>query len=84
MTDNQDLVKCPLCEGHGHVDRAVLTQRLNDGTLNSERDDSKLGGVCKAEAALDTSTVGGAARDFQKEVHSWNPRLPMWRRSPKE
>jgi hypothetical protein len=23
-------------------------------------------------------------RDFQKEVHSWNPCVPMWRRSPKE
>jgi len=23
-------------------------------------------------------------RDFQKEVHTWNPTLPMWRRSPKE
>jgi hypothetical protein len=24
------------------------------------------------------------ARNFRKEVHCWNPTLPMWRRSPKE
>jgi hypothetical protein len=26
----------------------------------------------------------GAGADFQKQVHSWNPQLPIWRRSPKE
>jgi hypothetical protein len=32
------------------------------------------------------SSVGATqtGRDFQKEVHSWNPCVPMWRRSPKE
>lgn len=24
------------------------------------------------------------ARDFEKEVHTWNPAVPMWRRSNKE
>jgi hypothetical protein len=24
------------------------------------------------------------ARNFEKEVHTWNPTLPMWRRSNKE
>jgi uncharacterized protein YfbU (UPF0304 family) len=23
-------------------------------------------------------------RDFQKDVHNWNPQVPMWNRSPKE
>jgi hypothetical protein len=27
---------------------------------------------------------GSGERDFQKEAHSWNPQLPIWRRSPKE
>ncbi|MGA2355496.1 MAG: hypothetical protein ABSG02_13455 [Terriglobales bacterium] len=26
----------------------------------------------------------GDARNFEKEVHTWNPTLPMWRRSNKE
>jgi hypothetical protein len=32
------------------------------------------------------STVGAtqSGSDFQKDVHSWNPCVPMWRRSPKE
>jgi hypothetical protein len=25
-----------------------------------------------------------SGRDFQKDVHGWNPCVPMWRRSPKE
>ena len=34
----------------------------------------------------DLASVGAtqAGRDFQKDVHSWNPCVPMWRRSPKE
>ena len=28
--------------------------------------------------------VTQAGRDFQKDVHNWNPCVPMWRRSPKE
>jgi len=28
--------------------------------------------------------VGARTRNFEKEVHEWNPQLPMWRRSPKE
>jgi hypothetical protein len=23
-------------------------------------------------------------RDFNRDVHRWNPNLPVWRRSPKE
>jgi uncharacterized protein YfbU (UPF0304 family) len=28
--------------------------------------------------------VGPKVRNFEKEVHEWNPTLPMWQRSPKE
>src|SRR4029077_4642680 len=28
MTDSQDVVKCPLCEGHGEIRRAKLVERL--------------------------------------------------------
>jgi len=28
--------------------------------------------------------VNAQVLDFQKEVHTWNPALPIWRRSPKE
>ena len=29
-------------------------------------------------------SAGSRARNFQKDVHQWNPQLPIWRRSPKE
>jgi hypothetical protein len=34
----------------------------------------------------DLAAVGAtqSGRDFQKDVHSWNPCVPMWKRSPKE
>jgi hypothetical protein len=34
----------------------------------------------------DLASVGAtqSGTDFQKDVHSWNPCVPMWRRSPKE
>jgi hypothetical protein len=33
------------------------------------------------------ATIGAAqvkSADFNKEVHHWNPNVPVWRRSPKE
>jgi hypothetical protein len=86
MTNSQDLVKCPLCEGHGEIRRAKLVERLSDGKLKSNVD-SALGKLVQSEEELAAATAVGRAnefRDFQKDVHSWNPQLPMWRRSPKE
>jgi hypothetical protein len=42
--------------------------------------------VLLASPVDDLTTVGATqvGRDFQKEVHTWNPCVPMWRRSPKE
>ena len=28
--------------------------------------------------------IEGKVRDFEKDVHTWNPALPIWQRSPKE
>lgn len=85
MTDNQDLVKCPVCEGHGEVRRAELTERLSGGDLTSKKADSSALEQVEGDAEFAGATAGdNKARDFQKDVHSWNPQLPMWRRSPKE
>jgi hypothetical protein len=82
MTDSQDVVTCPLCKGHGEIRRAELADRRNDGELKS-RVDATLGGLEPAEEAA-MAAQGNESRNFQKDVHSWNPQLPMWRRSPKE
>lgn len=86
MTDSRDLVKCPLCQGHGEIRRAELVEGLSDGELKPKLDAILRGLVQSEEELAATATVarGSESRDFQKDVHSWNPQLPMWRRSPKE
>jgi hypothetical protein len=84
MQDN-DLVKCPLCGGLAQLRRTELLAALNDkGLLDRlQRSLDTLAPAAQQELA---GAAAGAAkpRDFQKDVHTWNPTLPMWTRSPKE
>jgi hypothetical protein len=87
MADNDDVLKCPLCEGHGEVRVREVLQLLRDQTLESKIERGLSGNVEPAGEPAELTTVGATSsepRDFQKDVHSWNPQLPMWRRSPKE
>ncbi len=73
-------VRCPLCEGQGELLRSEIADRFSNPELRKRLD-------ARIAEILEDSTVafaGPKARDFQKEVHGWNPTLPMWRRSPKE
>jgi hypothetical protein len=83
MAENNDLLKCPLCEGQGEVRRAELVARLSEAELKPKLDD-----LAEIQQPFEAAEFAGVAahgqRDFQKDVHSWNPQLPMWRRSPKE
>ena len=83
MPDNDDVVKCPLCQGHGEVRRLELAERLKsrDWKTAVER--------CLADSAQPSKVSPSPANghqgpDFQKEVHQWNRALPIFRRSPKE
>jgi hypothetical protein len=33
---------------------------------------------------LERDPKGGNGHTFFQDVHTWNPKLPLWRRSPKE
>jgi len=81
---NDDVVKCPLCGGFTHVESAELRQALQNPQVR-EQIEGYLAQLLKSPVE-DLAAVGatGATRDFQKDVHSWNPCVPMWRRSPKE
>ena len=68
---NEELVKCPVCGIFTRIDKPELLAALNDPKLVK----STLVGVGVAQPE---------ARDFQKDVHNWNPTVPMWLRSPKE
>ena len=85
MPENQDQLKCPLCEGHGKVRRAKLIECLTNHALKS-RIDAYVAEIVRPEDGLELAGVStlNTPRNFQKEVHDWNPALPMWRRSPKE
>jgi len=77
--DNGDLVKCPLCGGQGQLQRSEMKQAIADKGLH----DRLQGALNDAQEEL-VGAGNGPQRDFQKDVHTWNPTLPMWRRSPKE
>ena len=81
---NDDVVKCPLCSGFTHIAEPALLEALKNPRLR-EQVENYVAELLKSPVD-ELSTVGAASasRDFQKEVHTWNPCVPMWRRSPKE
>jgi hypothetical protein len=81
---NDDVVKCPLCGGFTHIEKPELLEALKNPRLREQVE--KYIAVLLSSPVEELSTVGATqtGRDFQKEVHTWNPCVPMWRRSPKE
>ncbi len=81
---NDDVVKCPLCGGFTHIEKPDLRAALGNPLL---REQVELFIARLLKSPVDDLAAVGATetgRDFQKDVHSWNPCVPMWRRSPKE
>lgn len=81
---NDDVVKCPLCGGFTHIENPDLLEALKNTRLR-EQIENYITELLKLPVE-DWASVGAtpAGRDFQKDVHNWNPCVPMWRRSPKE
>lgn len=73
-------VKCPLCEGQGEVLRSELVERFTNPELR-KRLEARIAEILEAS---ELAAVGPKVRNFEKDVHTWNPTLPMWQRSPKE
>jgi hypothetical protein len=87
MAENDNLLQCPLCQGHGHISQAEIISRLSDRELKAKIDRYLAGVTGPGEEPKAMAAVGPAVshtRDFEKEVHDWNPQTPIWRRSPKE
>jgi hypothetical protein len=81
MPDQDDCVKCPLCEGHGELHRAELVEVLSDSNL-LHKIESFLAALKRDPA--NGGNGHGSKHTFFQDVHTWNPKLPLWRRSPKE
>jgi hypothetical protein len=81
---NDDVVKCPLCGGFTHIEQTDLREALKNPRLR-EQVERYIAELLKSPVE-ELSSVGAtqAKGDFQKDVHSWNPCVPMWKRSPKE
>jgi hypothetical protein len=80
MAEDSAKVKCPLCEGQAELTRSEIADRFTNQELR-KRLDARIAEILEnSSAAFSLPKV----RDFQKEVHTWNPTLPIWRRSPKE
>jgi hypothetical protein len=79
-----DVVKCPLCGAFAPNATPELLAALRNPQLR-QRTEQFVAELL--QSPLEEATAVGAerkGRDFQKDVHSWNPCVPMWRRSPKE
>jgi len=80
--ENDEFVKCPLCDGHARVRRSELPALLAGNILREKLEENMVGITRPAKG--DQGTHRPQPGEFEKEVHNWNPTLPLWRRSPKE
>lgn len=82
---NDDLVKCPLCGGFTHVEKPELVAALNNPKIRKQVETYAAELLQSGDSELATVGAGQAqSRDFNNDVHRWNPNVPVWRRSPKE
>jgi hypothetical protein len=68
MAENHDLLKCPVCQGHGEFLCSEVVEQLTSGELKS-RLDTLLAEVIPPGASLELATAAvrdGESRDFQK------------------
>jgi len=78
---DEDLLQCPLLQGLDAMHRAELLGFLNDSSLRQKLEICLAGREKNpAQAACDQET----GRDFNRDVHSWNPQKLVFSRSPKE
>jgi len=85
MTDHRDRLQCPLCAGLGDVRSPRRVEFFSDPQLQNKIQAYLTDASAAAEDTAELVAVGESKpRDFQKDLHTWNPTLPMWRRSPKE
>jgi len=82
MSEEAVKVKCPLCEGQGELSAPAIVEKFSNPELR-KRLEARIAEIAETYGCVPVS-ASGKAFDFQKEVHTWNPTLPIWRRSPKE
>jgi hypothetical protein len=79
---DENVVKCPLCGGFAHIEDAQLLKALTEPRIR-EQVENYIASLLKTPLEEFTGVAAGP-HEFQRAEHSWNPCVPMWRRSPKE
>jgi hypothetical protein len=80
---SNDPTTCPLCCGLGRVPRQQLLSTLADPNLNQKVAQAVVE-LTKPREPAAVSAGQPSPGNFERDVHSWNPAQPLWRRSPKE
>ena len=80
----QDLLKCPLLQGLDAMHRAELLGLLNDSNLRDKLEACLTQHAQVSPTGAQPEACAEEARNFQKEVHDWNPQRLIFSRSPKE
>jgi len=76
--DDKDLLKCPLLQGLDAMHRAELLGLINDSGLRQKLE------ACLTQHVESKTPCASDERNFEKDVHSWNPQKLVFSRSPKE
>lgn len=79
-----ELVKCPVCGVFTRIEKPEMVAALKDPEVREKIEHYVRGLLSQRKLELIPTAVEPEARSFQKDVHSWNPVVPMWQRSPKE
>lgn len=83
--NQDDLVKCPLCGGFTPADKPELRKALHDPQIRQQVEEYVAKLLLPSPGELAGVVTGQPQRlDFNKDVHKWNPAVPLWQRSPKE
>jgi len=83
MTD-KELLQCPLLQGLDGMRRAELLGVMNSSNLRTKLEECLAGKRHATAGVKEPASTNGCEQDFEKQVHSWNPEVPLWRRSNKE
>ena len=81
---NEELVKCPVCGVFTRIEKPELLAAFNDPKIREQIENYVAGLLASRPAELVGVAAGHEARSFDKDVHNWNPAVPMWQRSSKE
>jgi len=87
MTTKGDLyhiLKCPLCEGGGELEKTELLDRLSEKDLGRKLASYVDAFIEADEKESESEAVAAGQSEFKHRVDAWNCTHFLWRRSPKE